>query len=185
MIEARNISACLITKDPTYPKVVMDWILPVPFGEILILTNCDSPHRKQELFAKAKHDFIYYQDDDCLAPIWEVLAAAEPDTITCAMKREHLRAYGHSRIALVGWGSVFPQRCIDTLDLYRSQYGEDFIFKRETERIMTYLNFPQKRLELPIIDLPSAYAPDRLSNQPDHYSYIPIVEERCRELVGA
>ena len=64
-----------------------------------------------------------------------------------------------------------------------SMYGEDALYKRESERIMTWLAFPQqRRMDLPIVDLPSAFAADRLSMQPDHYSYIPIVEERCRGL---
>jgi hypothetical protein len=95
------------------------------------------------------------------------------------MKAQHLRAYACSRIALIGWGSIFPKSAIKVLDLYRAEHGEDFLYKRETERIMTWFNFPQNRLELPITDLPSAMAPDRLSMQPGHYDYIPMVEARC------
>lgn len=183
MIDPRNVSACLITKDPCYPKEILNWLAGVPFGEILILTHCDSPHRKHELFAKAKHDYLYYNDDDCLPPAAEVLAAAEPDVITCAMKPAHIRAYSRSRIALIGWGSVFPKRFTEVLGFYRARYGMDLVYKRETERIMTYFNYPQRRLELPIVDLPSAMAPDRLSMQPGHYDFIPIVEERCAAIL--
>lgn len=179
MIEAKNVSACFITKDPVYPREILNWVQPRGFGEILILTNCDSPHRKQELFQKAKYDLLYYQDDDCLAPIAEVLKAAEPDCITCAMKTRHIQAYSQSRIALLGWGSVFPKSAIHVLERYRKRFGEDFIYRRETERIMTWFNYPQMRLDLPIVDLPSAMAPDRLSMQPGHYDYIRVVEERC------
>jgi hypothetical protein len=182
MLNPRNVSCALITKDPIYPQVIVDRVMAVGFGECLFLTHCDSPHRKQDLFAKAQHDYLYYQDDDCLASIAELLAAAEPNRITCAMKPSHLASYAKSRIALLGWGSIFPKRTIQVLDQYRAVYGEDHVYKRETERIMTWLSFPQTRLDLPIEDLPSAWAPDRLSMQPGHYDYIPLVERRCAEL---
>lgn len=154
----------------------------VPFGEVLILTNCNSPHRKHELFAKAKYPTLFYQDDDCLSPVFELYRNAKPDIINCVMKPFHLEKYKNSRIALLGWGSLFPKTATHALSKYRSVYGEDFIYRRETERIMTWFNYPQNRLELPIIDLQSAWAPDRLSNQPGHYDYIPVVEQRCAEI---
>jgi hypothetical protein len=179
VIDPSQISCCLITKEDRYPKEILPSIFNWPWGEVLILTHCESPHLKQELFAKAKFEYCYYQDDDCIAPIDMLLPAAVPGIINCAMKPTHLRAYANSRIALIGWGSIFPKSTIEVLDLYRAEYGEDFLYKRETERIMTWFAFPQNRLELPIVDLPSAMAPDRLSMQPGHYQYIPQVEQRC------
>ncbi len=184
MIEARNISACLISKDAVYPAEVLAHTASFGFGEILVLANCPSPHLKQELFEKAKYPNIYYQDDDCIAPIDRILDRSVPGIITCAMKTAHIAAYRKSRIALIGWGSVFPQRAIIELSHYRDEYGEDEVYRRETERIMTWFNFPQMRLDLPIVDLPSAMAPDRLSMQPGHYNYIPIVEARCAAIAN-
>jgi len=179
MIDLSRVSCCLITKDATYPAVITDHILSHPFGEVMILTGCDSPHRKQELFVKAKYDTVYYQDDDCIAPIAQLAEASRPGIINCAMKAGHLRHYAHSRIALIGWGAIFPRDTIKVLNLYRAEHGEDFLYKRETERIMTWLCYPQNRMELPIEDLPSAFAADRLSMQPGHYDFIPQVEARC------
>lgn len=179
MIDPKNISACFITKESRYPKEILPSIFNYPWGEILILTHCESPHLKQELFEKAKHEYLFYCDDDCIPPIDKLLPLAKPGVITCAMKTHHLQAYSRSRIALLGWGSIFPKSAIDVLDLYRAEYGEDDLYRRETERIMTYFNYPQVRLDLPIVDLPSAFGPDRLSMQPEHYQKIPIVEQRC------
>jgi len=178
-LNAKNITVCLITKDDVYPSIILNSVFKFPFGEVLIRTHCDSPHRKQELFEKAKNDLIYYQDDDCIAPIEQLLEQSDPTKINCAMKPSHLMQYAQSKIALLGWGSIFPKSVIKVLDKYRAEYGEDDLYKRETERIMTWLSYPQNRMELPIIDLPSAMAPDRLSMQPGHYDFIPIVEERC------
>jgi hypothetical protein len=182
VIDPQFVSACFITKDAIFPREILINALSVPFGEVLILTHCDSPHRKQELFEKAKYDTVAYQDDDCIAPWVELLARSEPGIINCAMKTGHIAAYAKSRIALLGWGSIFPKSAIKVLDLYRAEFGEDHLYRRETERIMTWFNFPQNRMDLPIADLPSASAPDRLSNQPDHWNYIPMVEQRCAEI---
>ncbi len=182
MINLPKVSCCLITKDPVYPREILAQLTQFPFGEILILTNCDSPHRKHELFAKAKYDLLYYQDDDAICPIQQLAEQADPTMITCAMKPFHLEKYANSKIALVGWGSFFPKSVLGVLKRYVDVYGEDEVFKRETERIMTYFNYPQKRLDLPIADLPSAWDSDRLSMQPGHYDYIPVVEERCRNI---
>jgi hypothetical protein len=179
VIDPRAVSAAFITKDPIYPAVIVARVMAIGFGECLFLTNCDSPHRKQELFRKARFETLYYQDDDCIAPIEALLEVANPDEVTCAMKPSHLAAYGKSRIALLGWGSLFPKRTIDVLHRYRAVYGEDVVYRRESERIMTWLSWPQRRLDLPIEDLPSAFEADRLSMQPDHYGYIPMVEQRC------
>ena len=180
----KNVSCCLITKDSTYPREIMPSILQAGFGEILILANCDSPHRKHELFAKAKHDILYYQDDDAICPIPELAKEADPTMITLAIKPAHFEMYKDKRLSMgIGWGALFPKKLLQSLKKYTDKYGEDEIYKRETERILTYLNYPQKRLILPIIDLPSAFAPDRLSMQPGHYDYIPMVEARCITLL--
>jgi hypothetical protein len=180
----RYVSACLITKDPVYPPEILAHVGSIGFGELLVFTNCDSPHRKQELFAKAAFDYIFYQDDDCIAPIAELFRECVPEMITCAMKPRHIESYAASRIALLGWGSLFPKTAITVLERYRKVYGEDHVYRRETERIMTYFNFPQRRLALPIRDLPSAWAADRLSMQPGHYDFIPVVEARCAQLLS-
>ena len=183
MIEYEKISCCLITKGATYPKEILDHISQFPFGEILILTHSDSPFRKHELFAKAKHDVIYYQDDDAICPIPELVEAYEPNIITLAMKEGHYQAHLNNKATMgLGWGTVFDKHLLGVLKRYTDEYGEDEVYRRETERIFTNLCYPQKRLILPITDLPSAYAEDRLWRQPIHNDYKQIAQERCNNL---
>lgn len=184
MIDLKEVSCCLITKDPVYPKEILDDLLQYPFGEIIILTNSDSPFRKHELFAKAKHDYIYYQDDDAICPVEDLSSLAEADIINIAMKPGHFHSYKNTRMTMgLGWGTIFRKSKLDVLKKYTDIYGEDDLYKRETERIFTYLDYPQNRLILPITDLPSAYAEDRLWRQPQHFPNINIVEERCSKLI--
>lgn len=185
MIDVTQTSCCLITKDSIYPKVILDHISQFPFGEILILTHSDSPFRKHELFAKAKYKTIYYNDDDAICPIVDLLELSQPDIINLAMKEGHFYAHKDNKSSMgLGWGAIFPKALLQSLDKYTKIYGEDEVFKRETERILTYLNFPQNRLILPITDLPSAWREDRLWRQPNHNQFKVIAEERCRKITN-
>lgn len=184
-MEAKNISLCLISKDPVYPPEILNHVQQFGFGEILILCNSDSPFRKHELFAKAKHDFLAYQDDDAICPWKELLEQAEPDKITLAIKPAHFEAHKNNRATMgIGWGAILPKSTLSVLNLYKNIYGEDAVYKRETERILTYLSFPQKRLILPIQDLESAYNMTRLWRQPEHGIFKSLAEERCERITN-
>jgi hypothetical protein len=182
-IDLTKVSCCLNTKENIYPKEILENISRFPFGEILIKTHSDSPYAKYELFNKAKYDLLYYQDDDAICPIKEIVELSKPDMINVAMKESHYNSYLNLRMTMgLGWGSIFPKSVLQSLKKYTDVYGEDELFKRDTEKILTQLNFPQNRLLLPIIDLPSAYAPDRLWRQPEHYPNMDLIEERCKSL---
>lgn len=184
MINPKDVSLCLITKEKNYPKEILDTIYNLGFGEILILTNSDSPFRKYELFKKAKYPILGYQDDDAICPWEHILKLSESNIINITMKETHAEAYKNQRLAVgFGWGAIFPKYMLASLERYKDKYGVDELFKRETERILTYLNYPQNRLVLPIVDLPSAMAMDRLWRQPGHYENIQIVEDRCKTLL--
>src|SRR6188472_2531487 len=106
MINLEHVSCVLITKDPVYPKEILNHISQFPFGEILILTHSDSPFRKHELFKKAKYDLIYYQDDDAICPIIELKSHSDPGMINVAMKQGHFDGYKDSPMTMgLGWGS--------------------------------------------------------------------------------
>lgn len=183
-IDLSKVSCCLITKEAVYPKVIEDEIMKHNWGEVLVLVNSDSPYNKHRLFAAAKNKLIYYQDDDAICPTKELSENCNPDMINVVMKPEHYEAYKDTRMTMgLGWGSIFPKSLLQSLIKYANVYGYDDIYKRETERIFTYLNYPQNRLSLEVKDLPSAYAEDRLWRQPEHNKNIEIVEERCSKLV--
>ena len=184
MIDLSQVSCCLITKDDVYPLEILQHINHFPFGEILILTHSDSPYRKYELFKKAKFDLIYYNDDDAICPIEKLRVMSDPTQINIAMKPGHYEAYKNTRMTMgFGWGTIFPKSILESLKKYTDVWGEDDVLKREAERILTSLNYPQNRLVLPIIDLPSANAPDRLWRQPHHNSYAQIAEHRCTDIL--
>lgn len=117
-------------------------------------------------------------------PIEELLKEAQPGVITVAMKPGHFDAYKDTRATMgLGWGAIFPKALLASLKKYTDVYGEDEVYKRETERIHTYLNYPQNRLILPIYDLPSASDGTRLWQQPEHNEYRQITEERAQSVL--
>lgn len=183
-IDLSKVSCCLITKESVYPKEIEDEIMKHNWGEVLVLVNSDSPYNKHRLFAAAKNELIYYQDDDAICPIDELSENSNPDMINVVMKPGHFEAYKNTRMTMgLGWGSIFPKSMLQSLIKYANVYGYDDIYKRETERIFTYLNYPQNRLSLEVKDLSSAMADDRLWRQPEHNKNIEIVEERCAKLI--
>lgn len=184
MIDLTQVSCCLNTKDAVYPWNILRHLSQFPFGEVLILTHSDSPHRKYELFNKAKYDLLYYQDDDAFCPVEELRQLSEPFKINVAMKQSHYDSYRELRMTMgLGWGSFFPKAILKHLDRYTNVYGEDELFKRDTEKILTHLVSPQNRFVLPITDLPSATAEDRLWRQPEHWTNMELIKERCATLL--
>lgn len=183
-VDLSQVSCCLVTKEHDYPIEILEKLSHFNFGEVLIVRDSNSPYRKYEAIKRAKFDLIYYQDDDAICPIEELAQWSNPSMINVVMKQEHFDAYKDKRMTMgLGWGSIFPKAMLESLKKYTNVYGEDEIYKRETERILTYLNFPQNRLVFPVQDLPSAWAQDRLWREPRHYDNIKIVEERCQGLV--
>ena len=180
-----TVSLCLLTKEKTYPQEVLDNVNKYPFGEVLIGYNSNTPYLKYELFKRAKFDILAYQDDDAIVPWDKLIEAYKPDIINLGMKPGHLIEYKDRRHTMgLGWGCLFPKSMLESLKKYTNIYGFDVEFyQRETERILTYLNYPQNRVSLDIVDLPSAWAMDRLWRQPNHHDYIPILEERCKPLI--
>lgn len=184
MIDPSQISCCLNTKDSTYPLGILWQIQPIPFAEVLIRTHSDSPHRKYEMFEKASSEYIYYQDDDAICSITKLMELAQPGIINVAMKQGHFDAHATNRATMgLGWGAIFPKSMLLSLQKYIDVYGQDEVYKRETERILTYLNYPQNRFVLPIIDLPSASDGTRLWQQPKHWDFKALAEERCSKMV--
>jgi hypothetical protein len=183
-IDLSKVSCCLITKEDKYPKAIINEICKFNFGEILILTHSDSPFRKYELFKKAKNDLIYYQDDDCIAPIQDLANNYKEDMLNISMDRPKLEQYKDLRMTMgFGWGAIFNRNVLRELKKYTDIYGEDEIFKRDTEKILTQLVYPQNRIESYHQDLPTAMALDRLWQEPIHWSNMKIIEERCAPLL--
>jgi len=171
-----NVSAVLITKEAVYPGEVLRHIEAAGFGEIIIKKECDGIFHR--FTGPTVFNDIYVQDDDCLPQIEKIFSEYTGAGITCGMTESHLKIYNKSRICLIGHGAFFPSVLRDSLDIYRHKFGEDEDFRIETDRIFTFLNFPQTRIETIPVQLESSFTPDRLSMRKDHYLNLDLLERK-------
>lgn len=171
-----NVSAILITKEEEYPQDVLRNVEAAGFGEIIIINKCEGIYRRYE--ASPAFPDLYVQDDDCIPDIKQIFSEYNGELITCGMTKHHIKFYTKSRICLIGHGAFFPGKLIDSLEVYRKQFGADTDYFFETDRIFTFLNFPQKRVETKPIQLDSSYGKDRLSMRTDHFMNLFRLEKK-------
>lgn len=163
MTSLDQVSCVLITREKEYPKEIST----EGFGEVLIATESPSVYQRYLLAAKAKHDIIYVQDDDCTLDYRELFSHYN-GCLTNAMTMHHLQAYMGSGCTLVGWGCFFPKEMLKAFDRYIAKYGEDAHLMREADRIFTVLNQPHNTVIMPHHDFTAQT--NRMWNQSEHWT---------------
>jgi hypothetical protein len=171
-----NVSAILITKEKEYPHEVLKNIQSVGFGEVIIIRECIGISPRYEIVPQFPD--IYVQDDDCIPDIAKIFSEYDGHTIVCGMTDHHINTYNKSRICLIGHGAFFPQELIKSLEVYRNKFGRDSDYIIEADRIFTFLNFPQRRVETLVVEMPSSFASDRLSMRKEHYKNLSLLENK-------
>lgn len=183
-IRLQEVTAVLNSKELVYPTEVLNHVASFPFGEILIKTGSDSPHRKYEMFEKAKYNTLFYCDDDAIVDIDTLVKNYKPGMINVGMKQSHFDSYKDWRMTMgLGWGCFFDKSVLSALKKYTDIYGEDTVYKRDTEKLLTHLVYPQNRIIIDVRDLPTAMMPDRISLEPNHYANMDIIIDRCKDLI--
>lgn len=147
-----KISACLITRLPEYPKIILERLTLGFFDEILICTESPSVYQRYLLAKQAKNDIIYVQDDDCLVN-YQVLFSKYDGRITNTMTLPFQKQYEPLKCTLVGWGAFLNKSHLWAFDKYIGRYGEDEHLLREADRIVTFLNYPCNTIIMPHEDL--------------------------------
>ena len=137
-----------------------------------------SPFNRYVAAARAKHDWIYTQDDDCITDIQPLIDAYEPGLIVHAMTEAHAAQYP-GRITLVGFGALFHRRLIQVLE----GWEQDWLFFREADRVFTALNtcktvFPRIQI------LPCATDDNRLYRQSHHNDARAAITRRIYKRTG-
>ncbi|MBF0543026.1 MAG: hypothetical protein HQM08_01265 [Candidatus Riflebacteria bacterium] len=178
-LSINQVSAILITKEKEYPKQVLKHVESFGFGEILIQKESHGIYRRYIESPKFKD--VYVQDDDCIPRIDQIFSQYDGEFITCGMTNHHIEAYRNSKICLVGHGAFFPWKRIDVIEKYKNNFGMDNDYLIETDRIFTFLNFPQNRIGLPLIQLVSSFSCDRLSMRKEHYKNLWEIEKKLNK----
>lgn len=176
MIE--NVTAVLITKEKTYPKEVLA-ALP-EFEEVIIETECPNIYRRYMLAKTARTPLVYVQDDDCTIDV-EALFKHYNGLLTNAITNHHKRFYEGKGMTLIGFGAFFPKGMADFLT-YLDKFGPDDLLLSQADRVFTYLNQPHHSIVMPIHNFSRATDSTRMSTQPDHWTNLDRIVERCLQL---
>lgn len=131
---------------------------------------------------EARNDIIYTQDDDCIVRnLPDLLSKWDGERIVNLMKPSHIPLYQTHTMA--GWGMLFNRHWAECLERYIDRYGEDYVLKRECDRIFSILApVPFKTYEGDIVDFPSANDHYALYRQPDHESTKHLAIERAEAI---
>lgn len=189
---APKVSAVLITyKRPLEIEAIINHLKGFDFiNEILVRDQANGKnlitYGRYITALKAKNEFIYVQDDDCIVHnIRQMYELFTSSRLINAMKKECMSRYS-GRDSLVGWGAFLNKNWPKCLNRYIEQYGEDNILYREADRIFTSLllnEMPRHTVLADVTDFPSAMSRDSLSLYPLHEYYKKIALARIEEIL--
>jgi hypothetical protein len=188
-----KVTACLITwkRQHNLPKIIEHLSKYDFIDEIIIRDNskCENIINYGRYTARAKNRYMYTQDDDCINHDLQALYdefVSNPTRIVHGATEDYMRVikentYGESQMAMVGWGAFLDRRWIDLLDRYINEYGEDYCFYRETDRILSVL---MKKHHLAILSNIEHLDNDKdaLCSEKDHIKYKKLAIERALKL---
>lgn len=178
MISPSKVSAVLVTKGDVDLSRILESVYAAGITDMVVWDNSErenlSCYGRYEGIDEAKHDWIYHQDDDLVAPVADILACVDP-------KRDRWTIVANNRPdegwPLTAMGVVFHRSLAECFDEYHQEWGAaDFDdFCRVSDVVFAYMN-AYRRIWVGYADLPWQTAPDRMHLQRDHY----IVRERAR-----
>lgn len=173
MIDPKQVTAVIVTKGDVDLEPILDSLS--IFSMVMVWDN--SKHEKDlkvfgryMLAVSAPTDYVYVQDDDCLIDAGALAAQYQPGELLCNVKPHHHTVYSsqYAGISLVGWGAIFPKTMVDFFP-YLSKFPDDELFRRECDRVFTWLNCAKTRVvHLAIEDLPHAHESDRMGMESRH-----------------
>lgn len=196
-----EISAVIVTKGDVDLSPIMESL---PFDDVVIWDNSKEPVDRKVYgrylgIERAKHDFIYVQDDDCIVNAFSEEDYGDKriigsnfdelyqDRIYCNVPSpEHRKAYAPLGISLVGWGAVFHRSLVGIAfrRYFESGFTADELFLRECDRVFTGLTRFDE-LDFPIQRLEYESAPNRMWTQPGHVRDLHAILERIAQVKAA
>lgn len=184
MIELKNVSAVLITKEDRYPQAVLD-SLP-DFREVLIHTRCVGMWYRWQFASLASSPHVYVQDDDCIVDpkhlIEEHYDGVKLTNYVKLQSEDWYQDVSGGTVTLVGFGAVFPYRFLDNYFILRAKLPQDSLTDMHADRVFTYANRPHHGVVCDVLDLHSAGGKDRISMRPGHIPETLEIIRRLREL---
>lgn len=185
MLSAKDVSAVVVTRGG---YDISDVLKDLPYDEVIVWDN--SVERDYKFYGsfhaaltRAKHDVIYFQDDDLIfSKHDELLAAYEPGRLISNMSEKWITDLHYYDLAFTGPGSLIDKSLIQpTFDRYLARYPEDQLFYNEAAMIFGVL-VPYKRIDFGFDILPRASEDDRMWKQEWHQRDKWVAANRARAL---
>jgi hypothetical protein len=173
-----NISAIIPTRGDVDTDPIVAHLRQYPEIDDIHIVTSDTVFSRYRAAARASHETLYTQDDDCLTDLRPLIDAYEPGVIVNALTPQHA-AYYTGAITLVGFGAIFERSMIRALDTWE----KDGLFLRECDRVFTALH-PHKSIVQEIRHLPQATAANRMYKERDHEINLVRIKQRICRLTG-
>lgn len=184
-LNASQVSAVLVTRGDVDLTPVLDSL---PFDDVVIWNNSTRPEDlkvagRYAAIAEAKHELIYTQDDDAICPAAE-LVERYAGYLSWKEAGPLLVNVPPGEQPWLAWGAVFHR---DQPDDAFKRWGalhdfDDETFCRWADVVFAHLA-GWREVDLGHDDLPWATAPNRMYQQPDHYTGQQRVRERAQALL--
>lgn len=192
-----KVTAVLITwkRQKNIPQIIESLLKYDFINEIILYDNSKQEniinYARYVGAQKAQNNWIYVQDDDHIVrnidEIYEEFSR-HPNVLTHAGNVSYENdipnnIHNQKQMALVGWGAMFDKRWINILEKYTNEYGEDYCFHRETDRIFSILlgkHHAFVRGDIQVLE--GATTPEALSQQANHLEYKKLAIERALAL---
>ncbi len=168
MLNASEVSAVLVTRGDVDLTRILESL---PYDDVVVWDNSKrrdlKTYGRYAALPEAKHDVVYFQDDDIVFTHHdELMAAYESDTILANMSQGWVDGRDLVDSVFVGAGALLdrdiPARAFARYD---QLYPRDELFYLYPEALVS-IPSKIKRVDLPLEVLPWGYAPNRMNAQP-------------------
>jgi hypothetical protein len=169
VITAADVSAVLVTRGDVDLSRILESL---PYDDVVIWDNSKrsedlKTYGRYAALPEAKHDVIYFQDDDIVFTHHdELIAAYEPGVILANMSPGWVRGRDLKDSVFVGAGALLDRDIPGkAFAKYDSLYERDELFYYYPEALVS-IPSRIKRVDLPLEVLGWGYAPNRMNAQP-------------------
>jgi hypothetical protein len=167
-LTAASVSAVLVTRgDVDLAEILAS----LPYDDVVVWNNAEredlKTYGRYAAIAEAKHDVIYFQDDDILFKEHDrLMDAYEPGVMLANMSPGWVRGRDLHDSVFVGAGALLDRDIpAKAFAKYDRLYPRDELFYYYPEALVS-IPSRIKRVDLPLTVLPWGYAPNRMNAQP-------------------
>ncbi|HET9010756.1 MAG TPA: hypothetical protein VFN38_03030 [Gemmatimonadaceae bacterium] len=181
----RSVSAVLVTKGDHDLSEITDSISAAGVTDIVVWNNAEREnlmcYGRYAGIADARNEFIYHQDDDCVVPVADIIAAYDSRTDIAGIVANNRE---EEEWPLTGLGSVFHRSLADaSFDRYIELFGYDEHFLRTCDVVFASQH-PYRKIVLGYRELEWSRAPDRMYLQPGHMAARELTLARMQALAA-